>query len=173
MREHQGDNSDEIVLVDSVGSPEPRLQHVSGSAGWPDDVGDGGEHESLARDSPSTSPAWDEIQNLPTLEDAPLRADELRNKPSLEPDPLYGSHSTAGSNTIAVDHHPAKVQQVGRVSALNVDHHLGVGPRGRTCTPRLGSAVATAARLVEADPTRGNIVPQFHDLVTAVRGNCR
>ena len=85
MREHQGDNSDEIVLFDSVGSPQPRLQHVSRSAGWPDDVGDGGEHESLARDSPSTSPAWDEIQNLPTLEDAPLRADELRNKPSLEP----------------------------------------------------------------------------------------
>lgn len=93
MREHQGDNSDEIVL--GVGSPEPRLQHVSGSAGWPDDVGDGGEHESLARDStsdptgsedsPSTSTAWDAIQNLPTLDDAPLRADELRNKPSLEP----------------------------------------------------------------------------------------
>jgi len=94
VRQQQRDDSDEIVLVDSAGSPTPGMHYVSGSTEWPDDAGDivgGGEHGSPSDDPVDgttvgrASSAWDEIQSLPTLEDAPLRAEELRNEPRFEP----------------------------------------------------------------------------------------
>lgn len=119
------DQTDELTRPDAGGDLDG-LRWVSGSGGWPGtdasiSGGDGPPPAHRRRDPavppllrpfyvPDPPPSWDDVQSLPSLAEAPLRASELRAGAAgrAEPRSAPGSQRTsdAGPGPTAEPHGP-------------------------------------------------------------------